>query len=168
MCLHLTLALGAAWSQPWAMDGNAHKSGDTLSLTAPELLTLMNQIIGRIDMLWQRVLYSHAAIVGVMVFFATTSDLYAVPRLLVFFFYSVNSLIAHYSFKEAYDGLRAAVSDLDAIEGFRDGSEVGRWFTSRSFARHTVRRGLILTSVWVVVSYLLIYPLVPGLSGFGP
>ena len=79
---------------------DSHDKGHT-HLTHADLISLMMQLNGRIDTLWQRVIYAHAAIVGVMVFFATSEEAFVVPRLLVLFFYTMNTLITFAAFNKA-------------------------------------------------------------------
>lgn len=124
-----------------------------------ELLGLTLQLNGRLDMLWQRVLYSHAAIVGVMVFFSSVPDPMVVPRVLVFFFYTTNTLITFYAFRDTYGGVVAAVADLKALGSEAAPSHVSGWVLSQNYRRHARRRAVILGMVWLVLAYLLIFPL---------
>ncbi len=101
----------------WAMTtANATDADDTTRMKFSELITLSLQLNGRLDLLWQRVLYSHAAIIGVMVFFGSSELLYAVPRILVFSFYTANTIITIYAFSETLLGLRAVIEDLRAMQ----------------------------------------------------
>lgn len=127
------------------------------SLSISELLSLCMQLNSRIDTLWQRVIYSHAAMVGVMVFFATTEHVFAVPRLLVIFFYTLNTLVTYAAFDEAFRGLRAAVQDLRALDNVH--GHVYNWIETRNFDLHARRRAVILGVLWLIIAYLLMYPL---------
>lgn len=71
---------------------------------------------GRLDTLWQRLLYAHAAIVGVLVFFSTQADPFWVSRALVFVFYTINLAISVTAMLESYRGLQAGLADLKAME----------------------------------------------------
>ena len=131
------------------------------ALSLSELISLLNQLAGRIDMMWQRVLYAHAALAAVMTFFATTPGDFLVPRLVVLFLYTANSIIAWRAFDETYGAMDAAVADVRALHG--DGARKGHvltWALSRSYRRHGLRRAALLAAVWVVVSYLVMYPVV--------
>lgn len=127
------------------------------ALSISELLSLCMQLNARIDTLWQRVIYSHAAMVGVMVFFASTDHAFVVPRLLVVFFYTLNSLVTYAAFHEAFLGLRAAVQDLRQIDDAQ--GNVYSWIETRNFDLHARRRALILGTLWVIIAYLILYPL---------
>lgn len=124
-----------------------------------ELLGLTLQLNGRLDLLWQRVLYSHAAIVGVMVFFSSVPDPMVIPRVLVFFFYTTNTLITFYAFRDTYGGVVAAVEDLKTFAQEAAPTHVSGWVLSQNYGRHARRRALILGLVWLVLAYLLIFPL---------
>lgn len=128
-----------------------------------ELLSLSMQLNSRIDTLWQRVIYSHGVMVGVLVFFASAQHAFVVPRLLVMFFYTLNSIVTFIAFQEAYRGLRAVVSDMCALEGA--GGQVHGWAASQSFTQHTRRRAMILGVLWLIIAYLIVYPLLVGSAG---
>lgn len=122
-----------------------------------ELMDLSIKLNSRIDMLWQRVIYSHAAMVGVMVFFASSAHPFVVPRLLVVFFYSMNALITFVAFRDAYDGLRAAAEDMRV---FPDAdSHVHRWVRAQNYRSHARRRAMILAALWAIITYLILFPL---------
>lgn len=129
-------------------------------LSFSELMNLALAFNSRIDTLWQRVLYTHAAIVGVMVFFATAHDMLAVPRVLVFLFYTFNTGITLAAFAECYSGLRAALDDLKAFPQSESSTNIQSWVMNRSYHRHALRRVLTLGAVWLVLGYLLVYPVV--------
>ena len=127
-------------------------------LSFAELMTLALAFNARLDTLWQRVLYTHAAIVGVMVFFASTSDPYAVPRVLVFFFYTLNIAVTMTAFLESYSGLAATLEDLKTFPSQAKDTHVQAWVLDRSYHRHAMRRVVALGLVWAVLGYLLVYP----------
>ncbi|WP_146348200.1 hypothetical protein [Falsiphaeobacter marinintestinus] len=128
-------------------------------LELKDLLTLAMQLNLRIDTLWHRVVYAHAIMVGVLVFFADPNNDYpfTIPRLLVMFFYSMNTVITFVAFNEAFQGLRAAVEDVRAMGGSE--GQVRRWLETRNFSWHLKRRAAILIVLWCVISYLVLYPL---------
>lgn len=140
-------------------DTQPQQSNDaTPALSMSDLLGLSMQLNGRIDTLWQRVIYAHGLMIGVLVFFAQTEHPFAIPRLLVLFFYSMNSLVTFIAFQDAFRGLRAVLQDLQAQH--TDGSHVQAWAASQDYTTHALRRALILGALWMVIAYLLIYPLV--------
>lgn len=125
-----------------------------------ELINLSLSFNGRIDALWQRVLYTHAAIVGVMVFFATAEQLLALPRILVFIFYTFNIGITLAAFSECYSGLRAVLDDLKSFPKSNNSTHIQSWVTERSYHRHAMRRVILLGLIWLVLGYLLVYPVI--------
>lgn len=128
-----------------------------------ELMNLSLAFNSRVDALWQRVLYAHAAIVGVMAFFASAEDIFAVPRLLVFFFYTLNIGLTIAAFRESYSGLDATLADLKAYPRSRKSLNIQTWVLERSYHRHARRRVLALAFVWLVLGYLLVYPVIVDL-----
>ncbi len=138
----------------------ASQPEDPRHMSFAELVALNLQLNGRLDQLWQRVLYSHAAIVGVMVFFGSTQELYAVPRLLVFGFYSANVIITLFAFHETLTGMRAVIVDLRNMREGEPETEVQRWIFSRNYDRHSTVRVLVLGITWVLLGYVLIRPLI--------
>ena len=134
---------------------------DQPELSFSELVSCMNQLGGRVDLLWQRVIYAHAALAAVMTFFASNPGEYLVPRLAVLFVYTANSVVSYQSFDEAYRGLDAAAADVKRLSGTAEiSSDVLKWAVGRSYRRHRLRRGAILALAWVVVAYLLFHPVV--------
>lgn len=140
------------------MDGSSSVEKAVLSFS--ELMNLALAFHARIDTLWQRVLYSHAAIVGVMVFFATAQDLLALPRVLVFLFYTFNIWITLVAFAECYSGLRAVLDDLKVFPQSDASTNIQSWVIQRTYHRHALRRILLLGAVWLVLGYLLVFPVI--------
>lgn len=132
---------------------------DPSRMSFHELISLNLQFNGRLDALWQRVLYSHAAIVGVMVFFGTSDLLYAVPRILVFAFYTANLIMTLYAFNETLAGMKAAISDLKTLQGGVAQTKIQEWVFSRNYDRHSAVRMAILGTTWLLLGYLLIVPI---------
>ncbi|MCB1335309.1 MAG: hypothetical protein KDK26_17115 [Roseivivax sp.] len=120
-----------------------------------ELVELTVKLNNRIDGLWQRVIYAHAAIVAVMVFFATADQPYMLQRFLVLFVYSMNSLVSHLAFRDAYRGLHAAVSDLRRYP--ETDSQVVRWLYDSDYSNSATLRGLFLAVLWAVIAFLLFF-----------
>ena len=135
---------------------------DKSPLKFSEMLSLSMQLNSRIDTLWQRVIYSHGVMVGVLVFFASAQHAFAVPRLLVMFFYTLNSAVTFIAFQEAYRGLRAVVMDMRTLD--QGAGQVHSWASAQNFDQHALRRALILGALWIIIAYLILYPLI----GWGP
>lgn len=133
---------------------------DTGRLDFADTFAICMQLQGRLDTLWQRVLYTHAAIVGVMVYFANAQYPHPVPRLLVLLFYTINLLITVAAMRESYAGLVAAVDDLKSTRRAAAQGAFERWLISLDYSAHPRRRLAVLGVVWALVAYLLIYPLV--------
>lgn len=130
-------------------------------LKLSEVLTFFNQQTARVDVLWQRVLYAHGALAAVMTFFATSADVFAVPRAIVFFLYTANTLVSWRSFDEAYRAMDAAVAELRQRKSGAPDSPVLAWVVTRGYRRHSARRAVVLAVVWLVVVWLLLKPLLP-------
>ncbi|MCB1339715.1 MAG: hypothetical protein KDK24_01350 [Pseudooceanicola sp.] len=128
------------------------------TLEFSDLLDLSVKLNSRIDTLWQRVIYAHAAMVGVLVFFASAEHPFTIPRLLVVFFYSMNSAVTWVAFREAYSGLKAVAADLAVAADQK--SAVYAWARSQRYDMHALRRLVMLAVMWVIISYLILAPLV--------
>ena len=119
-----------------------------------ELIGLTMQLNSRIDTLWQRVVYAHAAIVGVMVFFASSPDPFVLARVLVILFYTMNSIVTYVAFRDTYKGLCAAVEDLKATGQAK--GQVFAWIEGHNFHLHSLRRAFILAVLWCIITYLIL------------
>ena len=139
-----------------------HKNAapDETRLSFAELITLSLKFNDRLDQLWQRVLYSHAAIVGVMVFFGTSDQVFAVSRVLVFGFYTANMIITMFAFHEALSGMRAVMDDLQAMQRKAKKTHLQGWILTRNYNRHSAVRLMILGITWLLLGYLLVLPLI--------
>ncbi|MEM6941458.1 MAG: hypothetical protein AAF943_15835 [Pseudomonadota bacterium] len=123
-----------------------------------ELIGMILVLNARIDALWQRVIYAHAAMVGVMVFFAAASDPFVIARGLVLLFYTMNSFVTYIAFRDSYGALNAAVADLKATGASK--GKVFSWAQALHFSQHTARRAFMLAALWLIIAYLLIGPLI--------
>lgn len=142
--------------QPVGLPTTAAPPPETLEFS--DLLDLSVKLNSRIDTLWQRVIYAHAAMVGVLVFFASAEHPFTIPRLLVVFFYSMNSAVTWVAFREAYSGLKAVAADLAVVADQK--SAVYAWARSQRYDMHALRRLVMLAVMWVIISYLILAPLV--------
>lgn len=125
------------------------------NLTFPELSGISLQLVGRLEVIWQRVVYIHAAMIGVMVFFSQAETGYTLARGIVYAFYSVNLLIAYFNLREIYTGLEAARSDMEKFPECSENGSLFGWMKSRNYAYKSGLRALILGIAWVLVGALL-------------
>ena len=125
-----------------------------------DLMALTLKFNDRLDTLWQRVIYTHAALVGVMVFFARSQELFVVQRLLVFFLYTVSSLITYVSIRDTLRGYRSALKDLAELEREDAASNVQDWIRMKDVGNQTQRYGMVLACAWAVLGYILLGPLI--------
>ncbi|MFK7837858.1 MAG: hypothetical protein AB8B60_16735 [Sulfitobacter sp.] len=132
---------------------------DPSQMSFHELISLSLQFNGRLDTLWQRVLYSHAAIVGVMVFFGTSDSPFVIARILVFAFYSANVIITLFAFSETLNGLKATIADLQEMQAGVAKTNIQKWVLKRNYERHAFVRLAILGTTWLLLAYLLIIPI---------
>ncbi|MEX0283146.1 MAG: hypothetical protein AB3N23_00895 [Paracoccaceae bacterium] len=132
---------------------------------APETLTIFGTCMSlnsRLDTIWQRLIYAHAAIIGVMVFFSTADDAYLVPRVLVFLVYTVNLMVSLVSMREAYQGLQAGLADIRARDRTEGLTHMETWLISLDYSGHQRRRNVVFVLVWVMIAYLLFARFLPG------
>ncbi len=45
------------------------------------------------------------------------------------------------------------------------GGQVHAWATAHNFSQHIARRALILATLWVIIAYLIVFPLLSGSIG---
>lgn len=123
------------------------------NMTYAELVSFFHLQIGRVEMTWHRIMYLHAAIVGVLVFFGEADQSYLVQRFLVFGFYTVNLLIFYYSLSEGYQALREVHGDLKRFPS-GDGN-VELWFRNRRYGHKAPIRIAIMLVTWALIGSLL-------------
>ncbi len=134
-----------------------------LVLDTPAIFTMCMSLHSRLDLLWQRLLYAHAAIIGVMVFFSTSPEPYLMSRLLVFLFYSVNLLVSVVAMAECFRGLQAGLADLRAKSPGPNGhSHIETWLITLNYSAHPGRRIAIFATVWLLTGYLLFARFLPN------
>ncbi|MHA6324383.1 hypothetical protein [Roseivivax sp. CAU 1753] len=121
-----------------------------------ELMMLTLKFNDRLDTLWQRVIYTHAALVGVMVFFARSPEPFLLQRCLVFFLYSVSAVITYVSIRDTYQGYRSALQDLAARKEREVTRHLQDWVRSRNVGSQTRRYAQVFLLAWAVLGYLLI------------
>lgn len=129
-------------------------------MTFSELVSFYHLQVGRVETSWFRVMYLHAAMVGLLVFFGEADQFYTFQRVIVFAFYTVNLAIFAISLHEAYDGLRQALADLVAFP--QTGGAVDAWFRQRTLAFRKVLRTLFLIAVWLLMAMLLFQSVLSG------
>ena len=127
-----------------------------------ELFHVCMVLQGRIDSIWERLVYTHAAIATVMAFLSENFNpdaSYYVTRSVVFAFYTVNLLIALAAMWESYRGLQAGLADLRVAHVGEGLSHMDRWMLKLDYRSHPWRRVAMLGVVWLVLGYLLFEPL---------
>lgn len=133
---------------------SAAPADETVShLGYSELVTFFHHQVGRVETTWFRVMYLHAAIVGVLIFFHQSDYPFVIARVVVFGFYTVNMLIFHFALRESYGGLHAVHADLMRFPP-TDGA-VDRWFRSHRYDRKHGVRALVMLACWALVVFLL-------------
>ncbi len=137
-------------------------------LTFHEMLGFGMQLRNKVEIEWQRVVNVHAALIGVMIFFAGQTEPYTAARIVVFVFYSFNVLVSFSNLRESYNGLRHVSRDMMLFSPPSAGGDSIGWIRARTYRHdHWMRSGL-LAIVWAVVFYLMILPLWLGRTPFGP
>lgn len=136
------------------MDGLPEQKQMKISnMTYAELVSFFHLQIGRVEMTWHRVMYLHAAIVGVLVFFGESDKSYFLQRGLVFGFYTVNLLIFYFSLREGYQALSNVHQDLKRFPA-GDGN-IETWFRNRNYGHKSAIRIVILFATWILIGSLL-------------
>lgn len=131
-------------------------------MDSAKIFSLCMALHTRLDTLWQRLIYSHAAIVGVMVFFSAAADHYLVPRVLVFLIYSINLGVSMSALNESYKGMQAALADIRASEKHERLEHFEAWLRGLDYEAHPVRRVMLFAVAWVLVGYLLFVRFMPA------
>lgn len=124
-----------------------------------DMVGFYHQQISRVEMAWFRIMYLHAALVGVLIFFEQAEEFFVLQRVIVFGFYTVNLVIFFMALKDGYVGLTAAEKDLKLFPASND--NVDSWFRSRNTKRKTELRVLIMFITWSIVATLLFRTLIP-------
>ncbi len=128
---------------------------DTPPFSMGELTSLLVHLRNRVESEWQRVLYVHAALIGVMIFFAGQSIQFVPARVVIAVFYTASLVVSWRAMAEAFEGMRIVTADIAAHPGGRGGSPAHRWLATRDY-RHALRlRAVLMVGVWCVVIYLL-------------
>ncbi|MEO8242388.1 MAG: hypothetical protein ABI832_08740 [bacterium] len=121
-----------------------------------ETLGLVMALRSRADNDWYRVIYLHAALIAVMVFFAGQKPDFLVARLVVFAFYSFNVLVSFGTLRETHQGLAYATADLRSFPLHQGGAAVQGWLGARDYAGELRWQLTVLGAVWLLVAYLLL------------
>ena len=127
-----------------------------------ETLSLVMALRTKADNDWYRVIYLHAALIGVMVFFAGQRSDFVVARLVVFAFYSFNVAVSFGALRDSHDGLRHATADLRSFPPHQGGAGVQGWLGARDYARALRLQLMVLGAAWLLVAYLLLSAMVMG------
>lgn len=136
------------------MDHDLDYDMDEDELNSQSLFSMCMSLHARIDVLWQRLIFSHAAIIGVMIFFGSTEDPYLVPRILVFLVYTINLVITLVATFESYRGLQAGLEDLRAQTRGRTPARIETWLMGLDYRAHPRRRVVMFAVIWGLIAYL--------------
>ena len=123
------------------------------NMTFSELLGFYHAKQSQIDMAWLRIMYLHAAMVGILVFFSEAPNFYLLQRVMVFAFFSINLLIFVRSLRDGYVAMEQARLDLTRFE--RDDGAVDQWIRGSTPAYNAVVRNLTLVATWSLIGFLL-------------
>lgn len=123
------------------------------NMTYSEMVGFYHQQLARVELAWFRIMYLHAAIVGVLIFFGEAEDFLILQRFIVFGFFTVNLVIFHVALSEGYEGLSEAQKDLKRFP--ENDGHVDRWFRKRENLYKTGVRTAIMAVTWVLVGFLL-------------
>ena len=147
-------------AQTQAIDGKPLVSEPLIvsNMSYSEMVGFFHQQLGRVEMAWFRIMYLHAAIVGVLVFFGEADDFLLLQRLVVFGFFTVNLVIFHVALSEGYAGLDQAQKDLERFPA-SDG-HVDQWFRSRKSLNKSKVRTMVMVTTWLLVGFLLFRSLI--------
>lgn len=127
-----------------------------------ETLSMLMALRTRADNDWYRVIYLHAALIGVMVFFAGQKADFVIARLVVFAFYTFNVAVSFAALRESHEGLRHATADLRSFPPHQGGAGIQGWLGRRDYAGALRLQLLVLAAAWLLVAYLLLSAMVLG------
>jgi hypothetical protein len=127
-----------------------------------EAIGVLMQLRAKVEAEWHRIVYIHAALIGVMIFFAGQANPFVTARLVVFTIYSFNVEVVWFSLFEAYDGMRRVTQDLLLFPKPERGGHTVVWLRGRTYRHDAWTRAGLLGVVWAVVGYLMILPLIFG------
>ena len=140
-------------------DAGADPKPTVSNMSYSEMVAFYNTQLGRVEMAWFRIMYLHAAIVGVLVFFGEAEDFLALQRVLVFAFFTVNLLIFQYALSEGYQALEKAQKDLSRFP--ENDGHVDHWFRTRNTRYKTPIRNAVVLVTWALVGFLLFQSRLP-------
>ncbi|MEN0040442.1 MAG: hypothetical protein AAF764_03800 [Pseudomonadota bacterium] len=127
-------------------------------MTFPELFAHAFAFGGKIDGLWQRVIYVHIGMVAAVVYLATTEESYLIARVAVLCFYTFNMIITFYNLRDAYQGLQRTIDDLREFDDDPSNGQLAAWVRNRKYDRNTSIRAAALGLFWLLVSALILLP----------
>ena len=126
-----------------------------------ELFHVYMVLQGRIDPIWERLVYTHAAIATVMAFLSenfTPNETYLVTRLVVFSFYTSTWPSPWPPCGKAVGACRPGCRTSRPAHAGEELSHIDRWMLKLDYRTHPWRRVVLLISVWLVLGYLLLQP----------
>jgi hypothetical protein len=127
-----------------------------------ELLKLTHDVRGRVEAEWQRLINANAALIAVMVFFASRQEPFIAARIVVFAFYSATVLTSVVNLAQSYRGLRLLTNEMTQFPNPPVSEVVLKWLTRSDYRAESWLRLSLPIMVWVLVAYLMILPLILG------
>ena len=126
------------------------------------LLRLSHDIRARVEAEWQRLINANAALIAVMVFFASRPEPFMAARIIVFAFYSATVLTSVVNLSQSYRGLRLLTYEMTRFPHPTASAAVLKWLTRCDFRAESWLRLSLPLLVWILVAYLMILPLIMG------
>ncbi|MEO9514512.1 MAG: hypothetical protein ABJH45_03000 [Paracoccaceae bacterium] len=123
------------------------------NLTYNEVVQFYQLKLSRVEVTWFRIMYLHAALFAVLVFFYEAETFLTQQRILVLSIYTVNLLVFHVSLHDGYGALRSALADLKTFPE-TDG-HIDQWFRKVNLSYKTSVRVCFMIISWLLVTFLL-------------
>ncbi len=131
-----------------------------------DLLKLTHEVRAQVESEWQRLINSNAALIAVMVFFASRPEPFVAARLVVFAFYTGTVLTSIINLTQAYRGLRILTFEITQCPNPSVSEAVLKWLTRSDYRAESWLRLSLPVVVWILVAYLMILPLIFGRTTF--
>ena len=127
-----------------------------------DLLRLAHDVRARVEAEWQRLINANAALIAVMVFFASRQEPFIAARLIVFAFYSATVLTSVVNLSQSYRGLRLLTHEMTHFPNPTVSGAVLNWLVRIDYRAESWLRLSLPVLVWILVAYLMILPLILG------
>ncbi|MFZ1726954.1 MAG: hypothetical protein WBO29_10535 [Albidovulum sp.] len=127
-----------------------------------DLLRLTHDVRARVESEWQRLINANAALIAVMVFFASRQEPFMAARIIVFAFYSATVLTSVINLSQSYRGLRLLMHEMTHFPKPTVSAAVLKWLIRNDYRAESWLRLSLPVLVWILVAYLMILPLIMG------